>query len=175
VPFGEDAEPPFLAGQVGMFMNGRWATPGTRSGADFEWDVVKLPDGPGGPSNWLFWGAYVVNANTEHPEEAFQLITELTSPETQAQIAELGANIPSRTDSDDVEEQFLSFTPPENNQAFLDGLQENPVAEGPLWEGDWPAYDAAMGPAVQSVVSGERSIDEFSSSICDELNATFSQ
>ena len=26
VPYGEDAEPPFLAGNVGMFQNGRWAT-----------------------------------------------------------------------------------------------------------------------------------------------------
>nr|MBA3531162.1 extracellular solute-binding protein [Ardenticatenales bacterium] len=60
VPYGEDAEPPFLAGTVGMFQNGRWATPGMRSSAKFNWDVVKLPDGPAGPSNWLFWGAYVV-------------------------------------------------------------------------------------------------------------------
>ncbi len=49
-------------------MNGRWATPGARSDANFNWDVVQLPTGPGGTQgNWLFWGAYVVNANTEHP------------------------------------------------------------------------------------------------------------
>lgn len=173
VPFGEDAEPPFLAGQVGMFMNGRWATPGTRSSADFDWDVVKLPDGPAGPSNWLFWGAYVVNAETEHPEAAFELLTELTSPEIQSTIAELGANIPSRTDDASAEEQFLTYTPPANNQAFLDGLQENPVAEGPLWEGDWPAFDAAMGPEIQAVVAGDQSLEEFQSSICGKLDPTF--
>ena len=31
VPYGEDSEPPFLAGRVAMFQNGRWATPGIRS------------------------------------------------------------------------------------------------------------------------------------------------
>ena len=46
IPYGEDPEPPFLASQVGMFQNGRWATPGARASADFNWDVVKLPDGP---------------------------------------------------------------------------------------------------------------------------------
>lgn len=174
VPYGEDVEPPFLAGQVGMFMNGRWATPGTRSSADFDWDVVKLPEGPGGPANWLFWGAYVVNADTENPEAAFRLLTELTSPETQLEIAELGANIPSRTDSGDTEEQFLSFTPPENNQAFLDGLQEDPATEGPLWNGDWPAFDGALGPAITEVIAGDQSIEDFQSSICGQLDATFS-
>ncbi|MFT5221819.1 MAG: multiple sugar transport system substrate-binding protein [Glaciecola sp.] len=173
VPFGEDSEPPFLAGQVGMFMNGRWATPGTRSSASFDWDVVKLPDGPGGPSNWLFWGAYVVNANTEHPEAAFELLTELTSPSTQATISELGANIPSRIDDADAQADFLTYSPPANNQAFLDGLGQNPVSEGPLWSGDWPAYDGAMSPEIQSVIAGDQSLADFQASICDKLNPTF--
>lgn len=173
VPYGEDAEPPFLAGQVGMFMTGRWTTPGTRAGADFNWDVVKLPDGPGGPSNWLFWGAYVINADTEHPEEAFELVTELTSPQIQTTIAELGANVPSRVDDASALDQFLTYTPPENNQAFLDGLQEGPVAEGPLWEGDWPAFDSALAPRIQAVVTGQESIEDFQATICDELDATF--
>jgi multiple sugar transport system substrate-binding protein len=172
VPYGEDAEPPYLAGQVGMFMNGRWATPGTRASADFEWDVARLPEGPGGPANWLFWGAYVVNADTEHPEEAFRLVTELTSPETQLAIAELGANIPSRTDSEDALDQFLTFTPPENNQAFLDGLQQDPATEGPLWQGDWPGFDGALGPEITQVLAGDQTIEEFEG-ICSELDQYF--
>ena len=35
VPYGEDAEPPFRAGNVAMFQNGRWATPGIRT-AEFD-------------------------------------------------------------------------------------------------------------------------------------------
>ncbi len=174
VPFGEDSEPPFLAGQVGMFMNGRWATPGTRSSADFDWDVVKLPDGPGGPSNWLFWGAYVVNANTADLDAAFELVTELTSPSIQGEISALGANIPSRIDDAAANDAFLTYSPPANNQAFLDGLSQNPVSEGPLWAGDWPAYDGAMGPEIQSVIAGDQSLADFQASICDKLNPTFS-
>lgn len=172
VPYGEDSEPPFLAGKVGMFQNGRWATPGARASADFNWDVVKLPDGPAGPSNWLFWGAYVVNANTEHPEEAWALVQALTTADTQAKIAELGANVPSRV-SQAALDAFLTFTPPANNQAFLDGLSQNPATEGPLWAGSWPEYDAIMGPAVQAVLTGEQSIDDFKATICDEANQVF--
>ena len=173
VPYGEDSEPPFLAGRVAMFQNGRWATPGARSSADFNWDVVDLPTGPsGGPGNWLFWGAYVVNAKTQNPEQAWQLVQALTTAQTQGKIAELGANIPSRV-SQEALDAFLTFSPPANNQAFLNGLANSPTAEGPLWAGSWPEYDAVMGPAVQAVLSGNQSIDDFAASICDEANKVF--
>jgi multiple sugar transport system substrate-binding protein len=172
VPYGEDAEPPFLAGKVGMFQNGRWATPGARASANFNWDVVELPDGPAGPSNWLFWGAYVVNANTEHPEAAWELVQALTTADTQGKVAELGANIPSRV-SQAALDAFLTFSPPDNNQAFLNGLARNPATEGPLWQGSWPEYDAVMGPAVTSVLNGEMSMDDYAATICDEANKTF--
>ena len=172
VPYGEDSEPPYMAGRVGMFQNGRWATPGVRSNANFTWDAVELPTGPDGMGNWLFWGAYVINANTEHPEEAWQLVQELTSAEIQGMISELGTNIPSRV-SQEALDKFLTFTPPDNNQAFLNGLAKDPEAEGPLWAGSWPEYDAVMGPAVASVLTGESTVDDFAASICDEANKAF--
>jgi multiple sugar transport system substrate-binding protein len=173
VAYGEDGEAPWKAGTVGMFINGRWATPGARSDAAFNWDVVELPKGPSGSQgNWLFWGAYVVNANTEHPEEAWKLVQELTTAETQATISELGANIPSRQ-SDAAIEAFLGFTPPANNQAFINGLQDSPTAEGPLWAGDWPKYDEAMNNGVTAVLKGERTIEDFQAKICDETAVAF--
>jgi multiple sugar transport system substrate-binding protein len=172
VPYGEDSQPPFQAGQVGMQLTGRWSTPAYRTIEDFEWDVVNIPAGPDGAVNWTFWGAYVVNANTDHPEEAFELLTRLTDGEVQGEIAELGANIPSRTDDPDTIDTFLTFTPPENNQAFIDGLNSS-VPEGPLWEGDWPAFDTILAPAIEGVVSGSQSLEDFQSTICGQLDPTF--
>ncbi len=172
IPYGEDPEPPFRAGTVGMFQNGRWATPGIRT-VDFDWDVVGLPTGPAGPGNWLFWGAYVVNANTENPEAAWSLVEALTTAETQAQISALGANIPSRV-SQDALDAFLGFTPPANNQAFLDGLSNNPTTEGPLWAGSWPEYVTAMDGAIQEVVTGSRDLSDFEANICTETAGAFS-
>jgi multiple sugar transport system substrate-binding protein len=169
--YGEDAEPVFKAGNIGMYQNGRWATPGARE-VDFNWDVVKLPEGQGGPSNWQFWGAYVVNANTENPQAAWDLVAALTSAPVQAQVSELGANIPSRV-SQEALDAFLTFSPPENNQAFLDGLSENPVTEAPLWNGDWPSYRDAMNTAVNAVVTGDLAIEEYQANICTELNQYF--
>ncbi len=174
VPYGEDSEPPFMAGKVAMFQNGRWATPGTRSSANFNWDVVEPPAGPNGLHNWLFWGAYVVNAKTQHPEEAWKLVQALTTAETQGKVAALGTNIPSRV-SQDALDKFLTFTPPANNQAFLNGLAQEPVAEGPLWAGSWPEYDKIMGDKVTAVINGQMTIDEFKASICSEANKVFGQ
>lgn len=172
VPYGEDSEPPFRAGKVAMFQNGRWATPGIRTVA-FNWDVVELPKGPSGHmGNWLFWGAYVINANTPHPEAAWELIQALTTAETQGKVAALGTNIPSRV-SQEAFDAFLTFTPPANNQAFLNGLADDPAVEGPLWAGSWPDYDRIMGPAVQAVLTGEMSVSEFADMICDEANKAF--
>lgn len=173
VPWGNDAEPPFLAGNVGMFLNGRWATPGTIANADFNWNVAPLPAGPAGESNWLFWGAYVVNANTAHPEEAWDLVTRLTSAEIQGQIASLGANIPSRA-TDEAIELFLATLPDSgvNNQAFVDGAAAG-VAEAPLFNGNWPAIDAAYGAGVNSVFNGEITAEEFAATICDAVAAEF--
>ena len=175
-PYGEDPEPTFRAGKVAMFQNGRWATPGVRT-VDFEWDVVELPAGPSGTAgNWLFWGAYVINANTEHPEEAWALAQALTTAQTQGKISALGANIPSRV-SQEALDAFLTFTPPANNQAFLNGIAAgaNPTAEGPLWAGSWPQYDKIMGPAIQGVLTGATSVEDFGATICDEANKVFNQ
>jgi multiple sugar transport system substrate-binding protein len=174
VPYGEDSEPPFRAGKVAMFQNGRWGTPGVRQ-VKFNWDVVELPNGPSGtPGNWLFWGAYAVNAKTQHPAEAWKLVQALTQADTQGKISALGTNIPSRV-SQAALDTFLTLTPPANNQAFLNGIADKnkPTAEGPLWAGSWPDYDKVMGPAVQAVLTGDKTVADFGKTICDEANKVF--
>lgn len=178
VPWGTDAEPLFLAGNVGMFMNGRWATPGTVANADFAWNVAPLPVGPSGrATNWLFWGAYVVNAKTEHPQEAWELVTRLTSPEIQGEIASLGANIPSRS-TQEAQDLFLGTLPESgvNNAAFIEGTTAEDVrTEAPLFAGNWPAIDTAYGNGVSAVFSGEQSPEEFTAAICQQVAAEFEQ
>ena len=175
VPWNEDAETPFRAGNVGMFINGRWATPGTTT-VEFNWNVAELPAAPnGGQSNWVFWGAYVVNANTEHPAEAFELVQRLTSAEIQGTVAALGANIPSRV-SDAAIEGFLGTFEDLgiNNQAFLNGLNYG-VPETPVWYGSWSDIDATYFDGVTSVVTGETSAREFADTICDQVSGFFEE
>jgi multiple sugar transport system substrate-binding protein len=173
VPYGEDSEPPFNAGNVGMFINGRWATPGARTNVKFNWDVAPLPSGPAGPSNWLFWGAYVVNAKSKNQAKAWELVNQLTQADVQGQISALGANIPSRKSPAAIT-AFLGFSPPANNQAFIDGITKgNVVAEGPLWAGDWPAFSSVIDKKATEVLKGTSTVDQFKNTICAETKTAF--
>jgi multiple sugar transport system substrate-binding protein len=173
VPWGTDSEPGFVAGNIGMYVSGRWSTPGILRNAEFNWNAAPMPEGPAGPSNWLFWGAYVVNANTENPAEAWELVTRLTSADVQGQIADLGANIPSRQTGAAIE-LFLNTLPDSgvNNQAFVDGAAVG-VTEAPLFYGDWPAIDAEYGTQVSRVFAGELSPQEFADTICSRVEQYF--
>ncbi len=174
VPYGEDAEGPFRAGNVGMFINGRWATPGTTQ-VDFNWNVAELPAGPAGPSNWVFWGAYVVNARTANPELAWDLLTRLTSAEIQGSVAALGANIPSRVSEEALEDFLGTFSDLGlNNEAFLNGLSYG-VPETPVWFGSWSDIDNAYFNGVANVINGSLSAQEFADTICDQVDQYFDE
>lgn len=174
VPYGTDSEPPFVAGNVGMFLNGRWATPNFLAQIkDFEWDAAEVPAGPAGQSNFLFWGAYVVNANTANPEMAWELVKNLTTVEAQSKVTALGANIPSRV-SDDAVQAFLDSTPELNNMAWINALQNYAVAEAPLWKGDFSQINwNTVEPAITSVLNGETTPEDFSANICGQIEQFF--
>jgi multiple sugar transport system substrate-binding protein len=173
VPYGTDSEPPFVAGTVGMFLNGRWATPNFLAQVEFEWDVAEVPAGPAGQSNFLFWGAYVVNANSANPEAAWELINNLTSADVQGQVAALGANFPSRV-GEEVLAPVLEAFPDLNNAAFTNAMANYAVAEAPLWKGDFGSINwNTVEPAITQVLTGELSPADFTSSICGQIEQYF--
>lgn len=173
VPYGTDSEPPFVAGNVGMFLNGRWATPNFLAQVEFEWDAAEVPAGPAGQSNFLFWGAYVVNANTANPEQAWELLQNLTSVDAQSQVTALGANLPSRV-SEEAVQAFLDSTPELNNAAWVNALQNYAVAEAPLWKGDFSQINwNTVEPAITQVLTGEITPADFTGSICGQIEGFF--
>ena len=175
LPYGEDAATPFLAGKLGMFLEGRGATKALRnSHLPFLWDVVKLPDGPAGPSNWVFWGAYVVNRNSKHPKVAYKVLRSLTRSDVQLTMSASDAKIPSRMNND-VIETFLTFTPPYNNLAYYQALSLNAQTPLPLWHGSWRQYVGVMNMAMQGVLTGQQSVEEHGAGICNVASQAFYQ
>ncbi len=167
VPYGEDPASPFLSGQLGMLLEGRGATNAFRnSSLPFIWDVVKLPNGPAGPSNWVFWGGYVINRNTKHPALAYTLLRALTRADVQLTISAADSKIPSLM-TDDVINTFLGFTPPYNNLAYYQALSENAHSPLPLWHGSWRQYVGVMNMAMGGVLRGEQSVKEHGVGICN--------
>ncbi|MCL4251391.1 MAG: extracellular solute-binding protein [Anaerolineae bacterium] len=172
-PLSTDSERLFTAGKLGMFLNGRWGTPNILAQATFSWDYAEVPAGPAGQSNWMFWGAYVVSADsakdTERGEAIWRVLKELTNVESQSLLAALGATIPSRK-SDDAISAFLAAIPDKNSAAFTQALANYALAEAPLWNSSFEAYDAIANQALTRVINGDMTVDEFTASICDDLN-----
>lgn len=170
---GGVGETGFLAGQIGMFPNGRWMTPGMRENAKFDWGVVEMPKGKQN-STWLFWGPYVMNGKLtgDKQKAAWEVMKALTSPEIQAQVAALGANIPSNKNQAAVD-AFLNSKPPADNSAFIKGA-EYAQAEIPLYTGNWgDIVGSQYQPAVDSIIAGKATVADATAAACKASDPLF--
>lgn len=156
VPYGQDSSH-FLQGQAGMMLYHHGLMPFMEE-ATFNWDVVELPAGPVNNGNWLFWGAYVVNAYTRHPQEAWHLLKSLTSTTIQAQLSQSGFMLSGRTD--------IPTTP--QDQIFLNGLDKATVV-APNWNNGLEYTDFSCSAATQ-LLSGEMSLTDFATNACNQFN-----
>jgi multiple sugar transport system substrate-binding protein len=152
----------FMQGQVGMALFTRSMAPYLQE-MPFQWDVVELPAGPISSGNWIFWGAYAINAYTDHPAEAWQLVQALVSAETQAKLVATGSIMPSRVD---MVETFLATAGP-GNQAFLNGLH-GATAIPPRWTGGL-TYDDFSCSAVTHLLNGQITLDDFAANACNQF------
>lgn len=172
VPGDQDGEALFSAGKVGMYFNGRWFAPGTRTNAKFAWDVAEMPQGKA-KSTWLFWGPYLVNAKTANPDATWEVLKVLTSAEATGKVATLGTNIPPRKDQAAVD-AFLKATPPTNNQAYLTGV-EYAALEAPLWGGSWADYSGGVQKSWDQMIAGQITPEDFAKQACETTTAAFKQ
>jgi multiple sugar transport system substrate-binding protein len=171
LPAGDqDGEALFNAGKVGMYFNGRWFAPGVRTNATFDWDVAVMPTGTT-ESTWLFWGPYLVSNRTANADAAWQVLKILTSAEATGKVAALGTNIPPRSDQAAVD-AFLGATPPQNNQAYLDGIPYAAL-EAPVWEGNWADFSGTVQSLWDQMIAGQITPEEFGQQACDQTAETF--
>lgn len=173
VPAGDaNGENLFSAGNIGMYFNGRWFTPGVRTNATFKWDVAPMPKGKV-DSTWLFWGPYLVNAKTANQQASWEVLKVLTSADVTGKVASLGTNIPPRKDAAAVD-QFLAANPPANNQAFIDGTSYA-AAEAPLWGGNYSTFDGVVGKLWGEMIAGQITPEEFGKQACEQTTEAFTQ
>jgi multiple sugar transport system substrate-binding protein len=65
----------FAAGQAAIRgPHGPWNLTGYTENPDLNFAIVPMPSGPEGRYSVICWAGFAVNRNTEHPEEAYQLV-----------------------------------------------------------------------------------------------------
>ncbi len=88
----------FATEQVGIAIEGAWILGFLRNEApNIQFGTTYMPVGPSGQrGNFLYTVAYGINTDTEHREEAVEVLEALTSEEAQQFVLEEGLAIPSR-------------------------------------------------------------------------------
>lgn len=122
LPTGTGMQDLFLSGSVAMFAD-TGAHIATLQAADFEWDVAIAPSGPSGES-WGRMGAtgVTIPQASEHPDEAWEFIRYINSPDGQAILASTGFSGPVR---ESVLADDSVYLPPEEFEVSRDIVVES--------------------------------------------------
>jgi multiple sugar transport system substrate-binding protein len=169
----------WLQGKIATFVMGPWDQPAYWE-LPFAWDIGVFPSSPKTmtPAMWTGSMGYAVNANTEHPQEAVDLMRYLSlSEEGQRQFYQLGQQVPNLIDM--AQGEFLEWDkPPANRQVFLDNIAKwghNLPATyvsntlwmdtmwqelAPVWTGEMSAADwgAMWAPQLTEILNSEDQI-----------------
>ncbi len=145
----------FGKAQFAMVYEGGWLIPYLRDQfPDVEYGVVNPPAGPAGEGNLIFTVAYVIAANSEHPEEAMQVIDFLTNEASQTTVLESGFALPSRSALES--HQYLVDNPA--SAAIFAGALEG--AHPFMWGMVGSDVNDQMGKALERVYLEDQPVSE---------------
>ena len=112
----------FLSGKAAMKLMGPWDWADTTKNVDFKWDVVPMPGGKAGNVSAASYLPIGIGKGTKHPDEAFKLLTYLTSGKGQdLQIDKLSAVPVVQRNADKISSLANA---PENAGSLADILAE---------------------------------------------------
>ena len=146
-------ENPFRSRRTAMALSHLWftccATPVDAEGnevPDPQWDIAAVPSNDGTVTSNFNADTFRIWGDTEHPEEAFEVLTYLLD-EVSVELLDIYGAFPARTSD---EETFIAnlnerFPQGVNWQVALDGV---PFADKPSFEAWTPAYQETFAAIV---------------------------
>lgn len=111
----------FKSGRLGMIITGIWAFPDFVENITFNWDIAVEP-GNVQKATHFFANGYVVNEKSKVADAAVKWINFMSASKEAAQIrVDANWELPAVT-YPEVQEKYLSITPPENREAVFESL-----------------------------------------------------
>ncbi|MFW6074125.1 MAG: ABC transporter substrate-binding protein [Chloroflexota bacterium] len=162
----------FQAGIAAMGINGFFLVGVLNETREIDYDIVEFPTGPAGvKASPLSTNGWTIAADTEHPDEAWELIQELSSNEFLSEAwAEEGHGVPARRASSDA--VLTEGGEPANQDAILRTLEYADVFY-PNTDGAFEAYSRTTDIFIQ-MMAGEISVEEGTEQIDEIVNDTLS-
>lgn len=145
----------FLTGKVGLAGPfGRWVVPSYQKVDQFAWDFAPMPRGKV-KTNVVAAVAWCVSSRTEHPDEAWRLVRELCSVESQTALSRLGLAIPPRRSVARSDAFLDPATPPARDDVFLAEAELAEVLAFP----PSPKFDSLLETRLnQAVLTGDLTV-----------------
>ncbi len=153
------AEGPFRAGEVAMFVNGPWALGDYKKDLGDKLGVVPMPAGPGGNANPLNGiDGFYLNPNSQNVQSAVDLALFLTNQESSQIYTDKAGHVPIRSDVSAADPLVAAFA-----EASAQGFPRPQSAEfGQYW--------GPFGTLFTEVIEGVSSPAEGVFTACAAMN-----
>ncbi len=162
----ESGGSPFLTGLVAMKFQGNYEMTLLTNITDFEWDVVRMPERKvKGGIGWT--QAWVMGANTPHPEESWTLFEWLITDGQRVMATVPGRGITPSLREAAYSEEFVG-TPPPDMRAWLDGWDIHFDFE---FHPAWFEYQGAYSTAMDAVFANERDVASTVAEVSETVEA----
>jgi multiple sugar transport system substrate-binding protein len=150
----------FKSGRLGMIVTGIWAFPDFTQNISFNWDIAVEP-GNTQKATHFFANGYVINADSKTKDAAFKWISFMSSSQQAANIrVDANWELPAVT-YQDVQEKYLSITPPDNREAVFESL--NYLVTPPVIEQFTEMQDILvqhLSKAAQGATTAEQALND---------------
>jgi len=139
----------FATGQVAMNVNGSWAQGDLRNNPDLSFGVVSLPTmSAGKKASLLYTSGFGISTKSKHQKEAWELLLEITSPDTEAGQSWAKSNLAVSQKladtSKQAEDEYLGVFVDQLNHAIVSGYYAN---------SNWGSVgDKLLTPAIQEML-----------------------
>ena len=121
----------FLDQKIAMQISGRWLVPKYRSEANFDWDIINLPQGKYGSIAGSDASGWAISQSSQNKKLALELIKFLSSRYAINKMTECGLITPARKDVA-YSKIYLNSQKPKNANIFLkinDNAMVNEIPE----------------------------------------------
>lgn len=162
----------FLSGVAAMRMTGPWDWVEYETNGDFEFDVVPLPiandTGTLSPASYLPIG---LNADSKHPEEAWDLLKYLTYGEGQDIQAEITGAVPVvERNVDDVNSLAGA---PDNAESLINQLQDGSIVQNVPYHPDFPEIENRITSVVETLNLNNTPVEDPIKELADDIRNDF--
>jgi multiple sugar transport system substrate-binding protein len=152
----------FTGENAAMGIYGHYLVPRLEEEAPFEWGTTVLPAGPVNRNSFASGAGWTMSTQTEHPDEAWALISHMAGAEGLQAFMELGSITPPRTSLYESDE-FLAREASHAFAAQAEHLTPLPIAP------EWNEYFDLITSELDAVYRGDLSVEEATSNIDERL------